>query len=519
VGETWLDSAINWVSPAWGATRQMHRARAATFASYNGSVSTRTSTAWAPSTQPASIFGLHSAELTRMRDRARSLERNNAIADGMLTRAVENVVGEGFQLQVTTADPQWNQLAEALLSDWFDVADITGLTWLEHQRLVFRSHLRDGDVGSILIGNQDANYARLQPVEGDQIASPLGTGGVNSGRMVDGVQIDSTGRPQKFFINNFDANGKRDHREIGAIDFVYFPRLKRLSQVRGEPCFSQTFTLFDQIDGWVEATLVAARMAACFGLVITKNQPNQFLKNLKTGENNAGEQQRQINFEPGMMPVFENGEKVETVSPAQPQQSFPDNLVAMLRLAGLSLGMPLELVLLDYSRTNFSSARASMLQAYRSFKTMQRLFIDRYLRRIYRWRISKLIKAGKLPARDDAFNHRWIAQPWPFLDPIKEAQALQLNIDMGLETLGSTLMAHGRDFQTWVTTRKAELDAMKSAGIPLVHHSASIPYNDPAAAAGAATAAADAAVSAADAMTVDEADDEDDEIPILTTGN
>ncbi|HEV7297764.1 MAG TPA: phage portal protein [Tepidisphaeraceae bacterium] len=461
----WLDSTISFVSPTWGAKRQQARTAGQILGSYSGAVPTRLSTAWPGSTQSGIQYQIaNSYALSQMRNRARQLERNNIIADGLLNRCVDNVIGTGFELQSTTDDNEWNKKAEGLFYDWFDTADITGLTWAEHQRLVFRSHIRDGDVGSILL-----REGRLQAIESDLISTPTGR---NDDSIIDGVGLNQYNRPTRFFIAAVGTNGNEVHRAVDANDFVFLPRLKRLNQVRGESAFTQSFGLFDQLDGYIEAVIVAARMAACFGVAITKAQPNQFLNNLGTTGNRQGQQQREMGFEPGMMPVLEPGESITTINPSQPQQSFPDSLTMFMRLLGLSLGMPIELVLLDFSRTSYASARASMIQAYRSFESMQKLMTDRYLARIYRWRVSKFINDGQLPARPDAFEHRWIAPQWPYLDPIKELQAMQMSIDVGTETLASVLTSQGKDWDEMVTQRKAELDALRAGGIPIYHSAA-----------------------------------------------
>jgi lambda family phage portal protein len=480
----WIDKAIGVFSPKWELERTAYRKQREMLASYNGAVATRFSTPWGTSQQPQSLYAMQAYEHLRMRDRARNLDRNNAIANGLLTRAVENVVGQGFQFQATANNPEWsdeqnhawNQKAEALMSGWFETCDITGLTWLEHQRLLFRSHLRDGDVGSILV--DDKTYGvRLQPVEGDLIATPNKAAPKN---VVDGVALGLANRPVSFYIASYDTAGTASSVEIAAENFVFMPRLNRLTQIRGEPCFAQSFTLFDQIDGWIEATLINARMAACFGIAIFKNNPANLLGNVTTTTtNNAGQQQREINVEPGMMPVFENGEKIETISPGQPQQSFPENLTMMLRLVGVPLGMPVELVTLDFSRPSFAAVRAAMLQAYNSFKSMQQLFIDRYLRRVYRWRISKLIKAGLLEPHPDAWSHRWIGAPFPFIDPVKELQGIQMAIDMGLESLDAACAAQGRDYEQILASRTKQISDYSAAGIPLIHSAGMQPFNQP----------------------------------------
>jgi capsid protein len=138
----------------------------------------------------------------------------------------------------------------------------------------------------------------------------------------------------------------------------------------------------------------------------------------------------------------------------------------MIRLLGISLGLPLEMVLLDYSQSNYSSSRAANLQAQRSFRMIQELFIDQVLSRIYRWRISKFIKDGELDDRPDSWSHRWSAPNFPQLDPQKEAQGKMLEVDAGHKTLHQVHAENGTDYDAWLAERAQECADIRAAGIP-----------------------------------------------------
>src|SRR5690606_5711605 len=130
------------------------------------------------------------------------------------------------------------------------------------------------------------------------------------------------------------------------------------------------------------------------------------------------------------------------------------------------------LALLDFSKTNYSSARASMEQAYRRFRIEQRTFARTVLSRVYRWRVSKWINEGALTPRDDAWTHTWYGQSWPYLDPQKEAAGSLVAVDAGFSTLTEELAARGWTFQEWVEERGRELKAIEAAGIPMIHSTA-----------------------------------------------
>jgi hypothetical protein len=130
--------------------------------------------------------------------------------------------------------------------------------------------------------------------------------------------------------------------------------------------------------------------------------------------------------------------------------------------------MPLELVMLDNSRVNYSSMRGGMLQYYRHAKGEQRHFCDHFLKPVWDWKIAEFIARGLLPNHPDAFRADFVPEGWTWLDPITEAQGQQLALDMGITTLDEVTKSMGKDFATLLQQRKREIEDMRAAGLPEV---------------------------------------------------
>lgn len=495
-----IERAIGAMSPAWQEHREMARARMeyarhaadeirrlrnyAEFG-YRGAVQTRLESSWSASSSRTGTRHLRLENLQSMRDRSRGLDRNNVIAAGLLDRVVENVVGSGFTPQATTPDRAWNRMAEQLWRDWEERCDVREyVEFRQMQALVLRAVLRDGDVGINLLPETH----RLQAIEGDLIVTPNSR--LVDSTVVDGVELNRVGRPLAFHISTGDTIGLGKTKPISAANFVFLPRLKRLNQVRGEPAFSQVFPLFDQVDGYLEAVVVAARMAACYGLLF--REPSHVPGTLPVKADAAGTNRPKVYLEPGMTKWIGEADEVIQVKPEQPTQSMPEFVATLLRFCGLHLGLPLELIYLDFSRTNYSSARAALLQAWRSFEALQLWFERRFLRRIWRWNVSHWIKEGELPdpgmvdGRPVMWDHQWQAPPWQWVDPVKEAQAIAMGLDLNLTTLRDEAAKLGRDWEDLLDQRIAELRAQKAGGIVEVRSNLT---RDPQAAGGAAPAA------------------------------
>lgn len=404
--------------------------------------------------------------------RARQIDEQNMLGSSLLDRAVDNIIGTGMVLQSKSKSKRWRSNVEAAWRDYIPQMDARSLMdGDELQRSWYRSHLRDGDVGLLLLRS-----GAVQTIESDYIQSPGGAGDLyrkeSEPQILDGVEVNGIGRPTGFHIASINARKAQEWTRIGARDFVWYPRLERNNPqvVRGVPLVAQLAPFLDQIDGTVEAVVMAHRMSAMFGLIHKRENPAAAFNNLPSMRASAnGTQQKSITLEPGMVEYIGANDGIEQVRPEHPTTSFADFMSFLIRLAGLKLGLPLELALLDFSRTNYSSARASMEQAYRKFRIEQRTFSNKVMSRIYRWRISKMVNEGVLSnPPSDYLEHQWFAPEWPYLDPLKDAEGALVAVDAGFSTLAKELARRGMDLETWIEDRKSELASLEEAGLPTI---------------------------------------------------
>ena len=202
----------------------------------------------------------------------------------------------------------------------------------------------------------------------------------------------------------------------------------------------------------MEAVTIAARMAACFGVLITKAQP---MTGMATGTDKASIERKKINLEPGMWQELRPGDGVAQIKAEQPTTNFSDFLIMLVRLVGIPFGLPVELFF-DFSNANFSNHKAAMLQAQRAWGQLQDV-VGRTYSRIYRWKITQWIESGALPPREDALEHDWVTPGWRWLDPTKEIQAAIAAIDAGLEAPSAIVAGQGTDFDKMLTRRAKDL--------------------------------------------------------------
>jgi capsid protein len=453
-----LDRLIGAISPRMGAERMAWRDFANT---YRGGVDTRLSR---PHTTTPSFPGQSIAQrlqLKEARERAREIDKNGSIGFGTLSREVDNVVADGLTLQAHTDNKDFNAEVEERWPEFVATCDITGMSEgaADYEQTLYRSGRRDGDVGEILTLD-DAGNPKLQIIPSDLICNPQFR--ANSAKLRDGVEFDALGKPITFHILDVDEFGKRKWTPIASRDFVYAAHRTEAFQVRGETCFMRCFNEIDDLDRLIRGVGLAAWMATVFGIIFKEKNAGKNQQKLPWQTNSAGNAQRALTIEEGMVKYMAPEDEIVQVDAKQPLQQTPDWIRMMARLIGLPFDMPLELVLLDVSQANLSSLRGGLQQFYRACLKRRSKYIHGWDRK-YQWWISKMTQLGKfstaVPAK--SWPHEFKPRGWQFTDPIVQAQAAQLEIDMGINSPQNVCDELGRDYETIVTQRKA---ALKMAG-------------------------------------------------------
>jgi lambda family phage portal protein len=459
---TLLDRVIAYVSPAAAAKRLYYRDA---MNSYRGGVPSRLGRPWPSNPTVAGGSSSERARIASMRDRARMLDQDNVLAASLLDRATENVIGAGISMKAQTKNPAFNAAADQAWADWCQRCDITGrFSFPAMQQLLYRQMCRDGDMGTILVDR--GGLPQLQLIEADRLATPIGS--LFKPSVKDGVELNPVGRPVRYWVKAGEEYGK--FAAINADNFIHLARIKATNQYRGVPAFAQSFALFDHIEAYVEASVIAARAAANQALLIIKNNPGLVAGQLPTGMNGSGESQRIQRQEPGMVHYLAPGEDVRQANPAHPTQQFPDFVTALSRFVGLPFGLTIEQILLDFSRANYSSSRAARLQTEATALVEQQRFYEVFLRRVWRWWISKTVNNGELPNPPaDYWAHEWIPQGKPWVDPTKEIQAALMAIDAGLDARSLIVRERGYDWKRMVETNKSDRADMMKAELPMVN--------------------------------------------------
>ena len=216
--------------------------------------------------------------------------------------------------------------------------------------------------------------------------------------------------------------------------------------------------------------LVAARIAACFSLFITSEASMDIAVNAGYEKNTAN--QLVESLEPGMIKHLMPGESITSFNPQRPGATFEPFVERILRAISAALGLPYELVAKDFSKTNYSSARAALLEARRYFKVKQEWLSRKLCQPVWDMVLEEAYLKGELGSVSfyDKRNYwsgaTWIAPGWEWVDPLKEAKAAEVGLKNGIVTHSDLYSAQGKDWEESFEQRKRELDKMNELGLP-----------------------------------------------------
>jgi lambda family phage portal protein len=466
-----IAGTIGLVSPYY-ATQYLvrhHQLRA-----YSAAKTTGSGQSWRP-TQGTSAHKEIMAASKLVTGKMRELERNNSHVAGLVRKTVQSVVGSGCwpKAKILKAD---GTLDDALAKDidtrytkWEAHAGANGDDFATIQRMAVRHFMLDGEVLIHRIARPGQPLA-LEALESDYLDVSKDTY-TDKIRIAGGIELDRYGKPVAYWLFQAHPSDRQtDSIRVPAEDILHIFDRQRASQVRGiSPLTSIVCDLHDMQE-FVASTLVVARVATGFGVMITTPYPEGWMP---PGTATYGEdgitQEEYVN--PGAITRLRPGETVNTVKPEQPANTFTPFTQNLLKSAAVGAGVAYETLSGDYSQTNYSSSRLARLQEQAFFKFLCDLLDAMLNVPVYKWWLDiehrlnglKLPKYEKDPTPYQAVVYSHPPQPW--VDPRNDATAAQTRLQMGLETLTQLAENDGRDIEEVFATRAYEIKRMKELGI------------------------------------------------------
>ena len=439
-------------------------------------------------------------DLTTLRGRSRDLCRNNDYARGVIGRLVDNVVYQGisFQAQVKQIkdpnknDDRVNSLIESAWCDWRDEkmwCHTAGkLDFAQIQQLAFKSVLESGEV---FVRKVKQSFSlspvpfALEIIEADQCAEDHNqTYGGN--QIIMGVEVNKWQRPVAYWFYKehpgdlWQGRGgviSRELERVPATEIIHLHFSDRPNQHRGLPILYSTLCRMKNVGDYEESEQLAAKLAACvMGIVTT---PDVDLLSEPNPEEEGQSLPADEKFEPGVIRYQANGEQFNLLDPTRPNPNLVAFIEAQLRASGAGIGASYETISNDYSKSNYSSSRLSLITARDRYKVLQAWFVCNFNREVLLgnpesdgW-MDMAVLSGALNFTDYELRPKrytaikWQCRGWSWVDPHKEVQATLASLAGGITSMTKTYAEQGEDFEESMKTIARERELIEQLGIEI----------------------------------------------------
>lgn len=379
-------------------------------------------------------------------EKARDADRNDMIIGQTVTRAVNNIIQDGFTLDPVTGDAGLDDELFARWQDFTENCDIAGeATWNDFENQACRSMLVDGDCA--VLGTEQGQFQFIE-------AHSIQTKGKEADTVL-GVTRDQYGRRLKYWImqepidaykqgTKGDAEAVETFNTDGVRQIFHVYNSKRMMMTRGVTALAPIFVPSGMFDDINFAKLVQQQIVSCFAIFRKRqggNNSNLPQKNVSYGVpsiENTGVGTRYLDgIAPGMEIVGDPGEELQGFSPNVPGEGYFQQAKLLLQIIGVNLGLPLCLVLMDGSETNFSGWRGAVDEARKGFKANQTNLIRRLHKPAYLFKLNQWLAED--PAMREVATlsgislmaHKWRAPRWQYIEPVADAQGASLRMTTG----------------------------------------------------------------------------------------
>lgn len=401
-----------------------------------------------------------------LRMRARYEVANNSYARGITLTLANDLIGTGPRLQMRTGDRDLNKAVEIAFGQW---AAAVGLA--DKLRVMALAKIQDGEAFGLFTTNRRIEapvQLDVKLIEADQVTTPTPT--YLGDFWVDGVTLNDQGEvigykvlkrhPGDLFLPTLNPLEWDEYR---ADLVLHWFRSDRPGQIRGIPEITPALELFGELRRFTRATLRAAETAADFAAVLETEAPA------------PGDDEQELpipwttqEISRGMMAALPGGAKLSQLTAQHPATTHQMFVQTILREIARCLNMPFNKAAGDSSGYNYSSGRLDHLDYHRSVRVTRADCERRVMEQVFRsWSEEAVMVPGYLPEGAVPANlpHRWFWDQFESIDPVKDAQAAQLELQLGLTTRAELCSERGEDWEEVYEQLAAEKDAAEELGL------------------------------------------------------
>ncbi len=454
--------------------------------------------------------------------RGKDMIQNDGYAMGTVNTHKDSIVGATYRLnaqpnwRVIGADEGWaeefQQYVEArfnLLAEsencWLDAAGMNTFTGMV--RLAVGGFVFTGEVLGTAEWKRESSRplkTAIQLVSPDRLSNPDGRADDREWRR--GVRKDRYGKPIEYAIRKAYPTELYDDKSYqwsiipafkpwGRRQVLHIIEQLMPDQSRGIAEMVSVLKQMRMTKSFQEVTLQNAVINASFAAAIESELPPDIVYQNLGGQdpgawiNTVAQYMEALNSYLGAAnSVKIDGAKIPHLFPGTKLNMTPMGTpggvgtsfeASLHRNIAAALGVSYEEYSRDYSQTNYSSARTSMVNTWRFMQSRKKAVADRFASMIYSLVLEEDINAGNVPMPSgknwrhfyeplmkEAYTAcTWIGASRGQIDELKETQAAILRIKSGLSTYEQEVAKLGGDWREIFEQRAREEGIIRAKGL------------------------------------------------------
>lgn len=445
-----------------------------------------------------------------LRQRSRDAYMGIPVATASLKTLRTNVVAGGLMPSpqidaeyLKLSDEQAEALQAQILREfalWADtpVCDADRVdNFYKLQQLAFLSFLMNGDAIALLPMKKQPGQPyelRVRIIEADRVCSPDGydrltpceVKGHQVHSIVQGVETDADGMVIAYWICNrhplsslssqagvLEWTRVEAYGSSGRPNVLHVMNRERAGQRRGVPILAPVLEALKQLGRYTEAEITAAVISAMFTVFVksaTVQDGRPIGEAIPPEQLIDSQDQNSIELAPGAVISLNPGEDVQFADPKHPNSGYDAFFNAMIKEIGAALEIPPEVILKQFTQ-NFSSARGSLNEFWRTCGMMRDWFADDFCQPIYEALFAEAVARGRIQApgffsdpviRKAYTDCKWNGPSRTALNPSQEVEAAIKRVDAGFSTAEEeTAQLTGGDYNRNIRKRAIEAKRKK----------------------------------------------------------
>jgi len=443
---------------------------------YSAAKTNRLTSGW--TTNNLSPDDVVKSSLNALRGRSREQAANNDYMKRFVQLVRSNVVGpKGIMLQSRCVDNRGtfdkvdSLTIETNFAQWGrkGMCEVTKTqSWNDVQRLIMSTLIVDGEVLIREVYNTSAYGYQLMMIDPALLDVNHNREGLSNGNHIRfSIEFTPLDEPVAYYFCTSSGQGSytygsQKYIRVEAAQIMHGFLPDRVGQKRGIPAASTALLRMNQLGGYEEAAVTAARIGASQMGFFTKSVDGT---GYEGDDKDTTDGSLIMDVEPGVLEQLPNGVGFTPFDPDYPHAQYDAFVKACLRGISAGLGISYHTLANDLSGVNYTSSRTGALEDREEWKVLQEWMIDTFHYRIFNHWLETGLKNGSITGtggfplpveRKSKFAaHVWRPRRWAWVDPLKDTNANVIAINNGLRSRGEIIREAGGDpEQVW-----AELEA------------------------------------------------------------